>query len=679
MTTSKTTFSTRDNLFPLVSSWRRSLLYPALLVTAVVLCYLNSLHVPFVFDDYNSIVDNPRIESPSQLLTQSPLRQPRVLVDLTFALNRAVGGDGVVGYHVVNTAVHAVNALLVYALTLTLLSALKKHRRWTPAENIPADAFALVSALVFACHPIQTQAVTYIVQRYTSMAAMFYMGSVLFFLHGRLAWKAAHPSEQTESTGRVFRGLGPLFFFALSGLFGAPAFLSKQNSASLPGMILLVEYVVFDRSWRGWARKALVALPVIALFAAFVLYSMRGTSLWSDFGRLLEDADRATRETAAVDRWTYAITQLRVLCIYLGLLIFPIRQCLDWAYPFTSSFFSGWTPVAALMLLGIVAAGFFNLRRNPLMSLAVGWFFIALSVESSFFPIRDALFEHRLYLPSVGFCWIAAEMLCWVMERNRTAGVVLTVAVLTALGTATHLRNRVWQNPARLWLEAVQRNPLNGRAHNNLGKALMDLGDNAQARKAFENALELNPESFDAHLNLGLALARQGFVAEALPELHRSLALRPENPKALYNIGLAYHKMRLYESAQSYYERALKADPSMEKAALNLANLFVEQKQPDRAIQVLKAYIDTHPDAVDAVYNLAFLHLENGRPEDAERVVENAVARRPKLGPLWVIKAELLLRLGRHDAARAAVHEALRLSPKDPQALALQKRLASQP
>ncbi len=711
MTNNETQLSTPAARFHITPSWRRLFLFPALLIAAVLLCYANSFHVPFVFDDYNSIVDNPRIEDPSRLLSQDPLRQPRVLVDLTFALNHALGGQNVFGYHLVNTAVHAVNALLVYALTLTLLSALKQRRNWAPAENVPSEVFALVTALVFACHPIQTQAVTYIVQRYTSMAAMFYLASILFFLQARLICspaKTSPPPSQphdsrfptsplhdsrphdsrfptsrfhdfTTSRFTIYDCTLSLLFFVLCALCAVLAFLSKQNSASLPLMILLVEYVVFDRSWRGWVRKALAALPLVLLFAAFVLYAMRGTSTWSDFGALLEDVDRATRETQVVDRWTYAVTQLRVLWIYLGLLILPIRQCLDYAYPFTSSFLSGWTPLAAAGLLGLIGAGVFSLRRNPLFSLAVGCFFVALSVESSFFPIRDALFEHRLYLPSVAFCWVVSLVFFWILKRHRITGVVVTAAVILALGTATHLRNRLWQNPVALWLEAVQCNPHNARAHNNLGKALMDLGNYAEARKAFGVALQLNPKSFDAQLNLGLALARQGLVGEALPAFQQSLALRPEDPKALYNIALAYHKMRLYEPAQSYYERALKADPHMEKAALNLANLFVEQKQPVQAIKILASYVETHPDALDAVYNLAFIHLENHRGEEALKVVEAALARRPRSAPLWVIKADFLLKLGRHDPARSALEEALRLSPKNPEALALQKRLVSTP
>ncbi|MEJ5347105.1 MAG: tetratricopeptide repeat protein [Desulfosoma sp.] len=702
MTRSETKLSTSAARFKDALPWRRLFMFPALLIAAVLLCYANSFHVPFVFDDYHSIVDNPRIQEPFRWLSHAPFRQPRVLVDLTFALNHTLGGQSVFGYHLINTAVHAVNALLVYALTLTLLSALKQRRNRTPTENLPSEVFALVTALVFACHPIQTQAVTYISQRYTSMAAMFYLASILFFLQGRLVWSGSQisPTPFQRSSGILPSHAAPSSFqlhdvttsrlhqsrfavsfllFGLCALCALSAFLSKQNSASLPVMMLLVEYVVFDRSWRGWARKALTALPLLLLFAGFVLYAIGGISTWRDFGALMEDVDRATRETQVVDRWTYAVTQLRVLCIYLGLLMLPVRQCLDYAYPFTSSFFSGWTPFAAAALLTLMGAGFFSLRRNPLFSLAVGWFFVALSVESTLFPIRDALFEHRLYLPSVAFGWVVSLVLFWILKRHRTTGILVTATVILALGTATHLRNRVWQNPVALWHEAVRCNPSNARAYNNLGKAFMDSGNHAEARKAFQVALQLNPMSFDAQLNLGLALARQGLVGEALPALQQSLALRPENPKSLYNIALAYHKMRLYESAQSYYERALKADPDLEKAALNLANLFVEQKQPDQAVKILSSYIETHPNAVDAVYNLAFIHLENHRGDEALKVVGAALARTPRSVPLWVIKADFLSRLGRYDAARSALEEALRLSPKNPEALALRKRLSAAP
>ncbi|MEJ5365523.1 MAG: tetratricopeptide repeat protein [Desulfosoma sp.] len=645
-----------------------------ILIVVTFLCYANALHVPFVFDDHSSIVENPRIDNPSALLKASFWKHPRALVDLTFSLNKAWGGLDVVGYHLVNIAVHAVNVLLVYALTLNLLGALEKTGRYPPTK-LPPRWFALTAALLFACHPIQTQAVTYIVQRYTAVAAMFFLASVLFYVKGRRALWARRAEDAPSSPSLGSPYAVPVFYFLLCLVSGLLAFLSKQNTASLPLMIVLVEYVVFDRSGRGWSRKALVSLPFLVLFVGFLFYNMGVFSAGFDLGRLLEDADRLSRETTAVDRWTYAVTQLRVICLYIGLLLAPVRQCVDYAYPFTRSFLSGWTPVAALILLSLATAAVAALRRNPLFSLAVGWFFIALSVESSLFPIRDALFEHRLYLPSVGFCWVAAQVFFFIAERWPKAGVIVAVAAIVALGAATHGRNRVWRDPVRLWQEAIERNPNNARAYNNLGQALMDRGENERAQKAFETALNLRPNSFDAQLNLGLSLARRGLIGEAVPAFQRALALRPENPKALYNTALAYHKMRLYDTARSYYERALHADPNMEKAALNLANLFVEQKQPDQAIEVLAPFVAAHPDAVDAVHNLAFIHLENGRPGEAEKAVETALARRPQSAALWLLKAELSLRLGRTEAARSALDKALKLSPENAEARALARRL----
>lgn len=657
--------------------FRRRTAAALLIVGVTALIYANGLHTPFVFDDFNSIVGNPRLENPVHFLKHASLGQSRILVDFTFALNKALAGDDVVGYHLVNIAIHALNAWLVYALTLTLWKALKEKRGLDFPANLSPDEWALMTSLLFACHPVQTQAVTYIVQRYASMAATFYLLSVLCFVKGRLIWPSSQQGAHGQGNRRGRAFLLPGLYFLLCFVGAAAAFLSKQNSASLPLMLAYMEFVLFDRSWRGWLRKAWVALPLVILFGLFLVAHLGGTLKWGDFGRLLEDADRATRETSAVDRWAYAVTQLRAICIYLGLLLFPVRQCLDYGYPFVSSLFAGWTPLAAVLLLAMAATAIVGLRRQPWVSLAVGWFFIALSVESSIFPIRDALFEHRIYLPSVGFFWAITWLLSWIAQRSRTAWVLITVILIVALGTATHLRNRIWQNPAALWREAVERNPSHPRAYNNYGKALMDRGDDAQAQKAFETALRLDPKNFEAHLNRGLSLARQGLIGEALPAFQQSLALRPENPTALYNIALAYHKMRLYDSAQTYYRRALQADPSMEKAALNLANLFVEQKLFDQALEILGSYAASHPDAADVLHNLAVLHLQNGRADEAQKVVDEALSRRPRSAPLWVLKAELSLRLGRIEAARTALDQALRLSPKNAQALALKKQLPS--
>ncbi len=639
-----------------------------LIFLAVVLCYFNSLHVPFVFDDYNSILGNPLIKDLKNFFTGKFFKRPRALVDLTFALNYAAGATDVVGYHLVNVFIHFINGLLVYVLVLSLFSALQDSGHIEKVPSHHAQWVALSAALIFVCHPVQTQAVTYVVQRYTSMAASFYLLSALLFIRGRLLW--------IRSTGGNKTGSLSLFFLSFAS--AVCAFLSKQNAASLPLTLMLLEFILFDRSWKGWRRKLLYLLPVFAVFAALVLFNVGGFRGAASLGKLLEDVDRATRETAHISRSTYFLTQLRVLCVYLALMFFPRHQCVDYRYAFGTRFFQSWTPLAAGLLIGLVVLAVLVFRKKPLITLAVGWFFLTLSVESSVFPIRDALFEHRLYLPLFGFSLFSGEVIAWLVARRRIAGVAALVSVTIALGTATHFRNEVWSDPARLWQEAVACNPRNDRAYNNLGKVYLDRKEYRKAQEQFETALKIRPTNPYAQLNLGLALAHQGRLGEAIVAFKRVLRLRPNDAEALYNIALAYHRLHLYEDAEKYYKKALKANPRYENAALNLANLHMEQKKPKEAITLLKRFLKTNPTSYDVAFNLAMIEVYRGHFPEALKAIDRALKIRPQSVDALLQKGLIAMKLGDRNAARNALETVIRLNPHHRYAQSLLQRLSQQ-
>jgi hypothetical protein len=388
--------------------------WPALILITLLaaIIYSNIYHCPFVFDDIHSIVENQAIRDVSNFLDLKQLLKPRSVVDLTFALNYKFGKLDVSGYHLVNVLIHIINGFLVYFLALTIFeqilsgsaqrfdesSKLKAERGKVKGQrskdnpkhrtsNIPLsdgsvaytgfqstinnqqstiNLMSLFAALIFVAHPIQTQAVTYTVQRYASLAAMFYMGSVLFYLKARMFQQRAKSKEQrVKSRGQGAGGKeqrpevgGPFSFqlsayFALSIICGLLAFLSKQNTASLPAAIILVEYLFIDRTWRGWKKKILWFTPSFILFVTLVLY-VSGFFSGAVQGRgLLEDVSDLMRETGLVSRWSYLCTQFNVLVIYIRLLFLPIGQNLDYLYPFKSGFFDAYTPLAFLFLTGL--------------------------------------------------------------------------------------------------------------------------------------------------------------------------------------------------------------------------------------------------------------------------------------------------------------------------------------
>ncbi len=259
------------------------------------------------------------------------------------------------------------------------------------------------------------------------MAAMFYIASMLLYLKARVSQqKTGSRGQGAKSSTGGSNSLTLFFLFGLSILCGMLAFLSKRNTASLPGAILFVEYLLIDRTWQGWRKKIPWFALCFALWTFFALYVSGFFSGGIEGRGLLEDVSGLMQETEMVSRWSYLCTQFNVLVIYIRLMFLPIGQNLDYLYSFKSGFFDGYTSVAFIFLTSLVAVGIWGMRKRPIISLAIFWFFITISVESSIIPIKDALYEHRLYLPMFGFVLVVSYLLffflsnkrCWIVIRR---------------------------------------------------------------------------------------------------------------------------------------------------------------------------------------------------------------------------------------------------------------------
>mgnify|MGYP006987946720 CR=1 FL=1 len=274
------------------TAFRNKLVLLFFIVFAVVVTtlYRNTFSSPFVFDDRPTIVENEKIRNIKSFSEWSTIKKQRPLVDFTFALNYNFGGLEVSGYHAVNIFIHIINGLLVFLLVFLILSSvsnglqhLSNSEESTQHYSFKHKYFiAIITALLFTVHPLQTQAVAYIAQRYTSMAAMFFLAAIILYILARQqqrAQNAKRPSHSDGSRATTLEGschrpvvtTGSLFL--LSFICGVAAFLSKQNAATLPLVILMLEYLLFDRSLSGWRTKSLWLLPICGLFVLFVLYS----------------------------------------------------------------------------------------------------------------------------------------------------------------------------------------------------------------------------------------------------------------------------------------------------------------------------------------------------------------------------------------------------------------------
>ena len=649
-----------------------------LITVLAAIIYSNIYHCPFVFDDISSITESAKIRDLGNYFSLKQLLKPRAIVNLTFALNYKFGKLSVFGYHLVNVLIHIINGFLVYFLALTIFkqllsgstqrfdessklearsskvkgerSKLKAERskvkgRLTCQSSIIPDKsgfplhsnnhqssiplISLFSALIFVAHPIQTQAVTYTIQRYASLAAMFYMGSVLFYLKARIRQGSEVRGQRSEGRGAF--SLQPSAYFALSILCGLLAFLSKQNTASLPGAIILVEYLFIDRTWQGWKKKILWFAPAFILFTIFVLY-VSGFFSGAHEGRgLLEDVSNLMQETELVSRWSYLCTQFNVLVIYIRLLFLPIGQNLDYVYPFKSGFFDAYTPLAFLFLTGLAGLGIWNRKKQPIITFGIFWFFITLSVESGIIPIRDALFEHRLYLPMFGFALMVSYLLFHLLSKRRLWAIIISLSIIIFLGTATYLRNRAWQDGITLWSDVVSKSPHNPRAHNNLGIALDAEGRSEEALRHYYEALRINPKNAKAHNNLGVSLKREGRLEEAIKHFSEALRIKPDYADPHKNLGVIMEDRGNLKDAMRHYSEALKINPDDAGAHNNIGGVLGRQGRLEEAIKHFSEALRIKPDSAEAHTNLGIALARQRDFDGAIRHFSKALKIKPGL------------------------------------------------
>jgi tetratricopeptide (TPR) repeat protein len=533
--------------------------------------YLNSFAVPFVFDDFPNIRDNPSIRLTTvdaggiraAAFESHSARRP--VANVSFALNYVVGGYDVKGYHLVNIFIHVVNGVLVYFLALILLHRSRTISGQSPLSDRRLRLVALLAAAIFVAHPLQVQAVTYIVQRMTSMATMFYLMSLLFYLLGR---------RRGDLPGRWAWWAASLAAWLL-------ALGSKETAATLPVIVLTVELLFYrdpSKTWPG-TSPALLLFAILASAGVVLLY------LGTDPAAAIVE-QYALRDFSPVERF---LTELRVLVFYLTLMVFPYpgRLSLDHAFSVSHSLIDPASTLLAAVLLAVLIVVALRLtRRHPIPALCILSFFVTLSIESSLIGL-ELVFEHRLYLPMVGFALAVAYLFSVVPARHPALVVSAAAVLVVVLAAASILRNQTWQNPVTLWTDTVSKNPSSHRARNNLGRSLADQGEVNLATEQFQEAIRLAPDYAEPHNNLGALHARAGRVDQALAHFVTAIELSPRYAQAYNNLGVALLRQGQVRRAASQIGRAVQIAPRYAKAHANLSVALARLGQPEESCRHL--------------------------------------------------------------------------------------------
>lgn len=604
---------------------------------AGVVVYSNTFSVPFVFDDFDTIVADPRIRMIQDIgdlpniafhFTTVGAFLSRSVVFASFALNHALGGLHPKGYHIVNLILHLVVVLFTFLLARQLLQALTQgdqtdhvaartaREGFTPSRQAAlVGLVATTAALTQAVHPIYTEAVVFISGRSSVLCAAFYLGSVLAYGQGERA------ASRWSTWG----------WRLLSAVSGMLAFGSKPEAATLPVMLLLYSLVLRYRQEgiRGWARRNWLFLVGVGLAAAiFLVYS---------WGMILEPHPEGISSRPRLHhgqqlpRLQYFLTQLQVIPFYyLRLFLLPIGLNIDPDIPPAHGWMDVKTVLGALILAGLTVAGVLTLRKAPMLAFAIGWFLIAPVPSSSIVPLLDLAAEHRVYLAGVGFALFVGWLGGWLAEKYGKVQVgVLVGIVAMAWGLGTIQRNIVWQDERTLWLDAATKSPQKPRPHLNLAIAYLNHDQTTLAIEEAKRGVELKPD-YAAFRVLGSAYLEAGRIEEGTQILEKALELNPNGLQARLSLGRAYVRQGRYDLALARYQELLQRVPTNAKLHLESGAVFQRAGRKQEAIVLYRKALELNPRWVEPFLTLATLLEMEGRIPEAVGLLEDYLRVNPK-------------------------------------------------
>jgi Flp pilus assembly protein TadD len=564
--------------------------WTAAIVVATFAVYSGTWHAPFVFDDFGSILQNRSIRSLHSF--SSVLHPPadagvggRPLANLTFALNYAFGELNPVGYHVFNTALHVLNALLLFGIVRRTLARFEAANM----SGAKTDAIAGLAALLWAVHPLNTAAVTYVSQRTEVLMGSAYLATLYAFIRSqesreaRFGWKA------------------------VAVCACAAGILTKEVVATAPLLVLLYEasFGSLKESWRRNRRF------YAALAGTWLLLPLLAAGLTS----------RAVGFGLGISPLRYAAAQAPALLEYWKLIVWPHPLIFDRGSAAGDG--SAAAVVAALIVLAALVSAVAAFRRARRAAFPVLGFFLLLAPTSSFVPIlRQPVAENRVYLPGalvLTALVVGAVRLCgW---RRVRAGFV----VAGALGALCVARNAVYATGERLWTEAIAQRPDNARAFDWLGTLTFERGDSAEAVRLFRHGLALDPNDPTIRKNLAAALASAGDVPAAVAEYQEVLRRRPDFAEAHSGLGYLLWRLGRTALAREQVETALRLKPDSAEACNHLGLMLPDAE----AVAVYRRALQLDPTLAEAHNNLAGALFRLGRRSEALEHFEAAVRLAP--------------------------------------------------
>ncbi len=534
------------------------------------LIYSNTLNGEFCSDDFRNIVENSNIRDVTNLTKIWYSFNTRFLVGLSFAFNYALGGLDVFGYHIFNLLSHILASFLVYLFVLItfktspLVNSLFYEKR---------RIMAFFASLVFLTHPAQTQGVSFITQRSVSLATIFYLGTLIFYIRARIEKRS--------------------FFFwgALSTML--LGLLTKEMIVSLPLTIIVYE-IFFLKSLKDNFKQTKFIIFLLCLVAVLLPILLNQDKEDSVLGLKYQLMGRPFN-------WNYFFTEINVLRTYLRIFLLPMALNHSYDYPIAKGLWEFPTIFSILVMMLLFTGALVQYSRHRLMSFTIIWFFITTSVEFMHvcFVNKGVIYDHWMYLPMVGFAiFLPSALVSYLKDlrivRNVCSGIIVIFCLLT------FQRNQDWRSCIVLWEDVLKKSPQDPLPYANLGVLYSRKGELDKAIDYYNKALKSNreidsPRLAQIYVNLGATYGRKGDYLNEVASNLRALKLDPYNFQAYSNLGIAYALIGEYDKALQYARRAIALNPQYSDGYNNLGVIHVKRGEMDLAKDFFKMAHEIDP------------------------------------------------------------------------------------
>lgn len=565
----------------------------SLTVWGLIIYFLPLHNSYFHFDDKFSIERNPVI----QQLNVNDLFETfntRFLVGISFAINYGLSGMDPFYFRLTNVLIHILNAFLVYILLKLILSLPSINSELKSRLKI----LPLFISFLFLSHPIQTETVNFITQRFVLLATFFYLWTLILYLQFDIYRKRR--------------------FYLGAILTSISAMFCKEFTVTLPVMIIVMDFCLFQKQNINLKPHIKRILPFLCLLLIIPLTLLNTSSKAtgvaniahsqytevSNQNSIMKKMDITQAQGVTISRHEYFLTQLNVIRTYLKLLFIPVNQNIDHDYPISHRL-DLTTSLTGLFFLLLIILGILKSRSESLMALGILWFFVTLSVESSVIPIGHVMAEYRLYLPSIGMLIFSIYLLSRLDQKLFMS---LIFFLIVSASILTIHRNYIWSDEIKLWQDTMIKSPLKRRAYSNLAYLYTVNHKYSEALTILKNEHKLFPLDAEDYINYAYIYKETNDLDSALSNALKAVELEPSNADYHRQAGFIYLKQHRLTEAVNAYANVLKINKNKESAeeySKIIIHFYLSGKDADKTKEYTQLLKENHfDDLAEYIYSI---------------------------------------------------------------------------